>query len=224
MEERYVRNVPALTPEEQQYLADSQVCVVGCGGLGGYLIEYLARVGVGTLRLIDGDSFEPSNLNRQLLCMDSTLGMSKAAVAAQRAHDVNPSTCVQAMYVFLNEENADTLLEGTNLVLDALDSIPSRRILAATCRRLSVPFIHGAIQGWNAQIAVCMPSGSTLEQLYPDDASLPEQSSLSFTPALCAAIQCAEAVKILTGKTASLESRLLLADLRYMNFKSISIL
>ena len=90
MEERYIRNLGALTEEECAVLRGKTVFVAGCGGLGGYLIEMLLRLGVGEIRAADGDAFEASNLNRQLLSSPSALGQSKAEAAAMRAELVNP--------------------------------------------------------------------------------------------------------------------------------------
>ena len=94
MEAPFDRNFPALTQQEQRQLWESHVCVVGCGGLGGYIIEYLARVGVGRLTVVDGDRFEPSNLNRQLLCTQPLLGSLKAEAAAARIRSIHPEITV----------------------------------------------------------------------------------------------------------------------------------
>ena len=223
MEERLARNFPALTEREQERLGASRVCIVGCGGLGGYIAEYLTRIGVGKLTLIDGDSFEPSNLNRQLLATNATLGRSKAMSAAKRVLSIAPGTELIAHDVFLDEKNAPALIRGADLVMDALDSPHARRILAAACREAGLPLVHGAIRGWNAQIAVCLPGSAALETLYPENCPLGDKSCLSFTPALCAAIQCAEAVKLLVGRESALMGKLLLADLRYMEFETIPL-
>ena len=83
MEKRFLRNIPAITEAEQTLLGQKTVAVVGCGGLGGYLIEFLGRVGVGTIRVIDGDGFEETNLNRQLISEPALLGVNKAEAAVQ---------------------------------------------------------------------------------------------------------------------------------------------
>lgn len=94
MDPRYVRNVPALSEAECELLRRKRVLVVGCGGLGGHLIDMLARIGIGSLRVVDGDAFEPSNLNRQLLSEVSLLGVGKAQTAAERVRRVNPNVAV----------------------------------------------------------------------------------------------------------------------------------
>ena len=106
MEERYIRNLGALTEKECTLLHTKTVFVAGCGGLGGYLIEMLLRLGVGTIRAADGDTFEASNMNRQLLSSPSSLGQPKAEAAAARAALVNPDVRFVPIPEFVTEENA----------------------------------------------------------------------------------------------------------------------
>ena len=135
MDGRYARNIPALTRAECEVLRQKRILVVGCGGLGGHIIDQLARIGVGFLRVVDGDVFEASNLNRQLLSSVPLLGVSKAKAAADHIARVNPDVAVEAAEAFLSESNAESLLENCDIVMDALDNIPSRRILAAACEK-----------------------------------------------------------------------------------------
>lgn len=224
MEERYSRNIPAVSAEEQAALSGKRVLVAGCGGLGGCLIEHLARMGVGEITAVDGDVFEPSNLNRQLLATQDLLGTPKALAARERARAVNPAVRVRAVEAFLEEGNADGLVEGQDLVLDALDNIPARLVLEDACARAGVAIVHGAIQGWTVQAAVVPAGSGLLRRLYGASGRGPEdKSSLPFTPALCAAVQAAEAVKLLCGRPAALEGRLLLADLRWMDWNILTI-
>ena len=145
MEERYIRNLGALTEQECAQLRTKTVFVAGCGGLGGYLIEMLLRLGVGTIRAADGDVFEASNLNRQLLSLPAALGQSKVEAAAKRAAEVNPDVRFVPIPEFVTEENAAELIRGSDAVLDALDNIQARRILARACAEEGIPMIHGAI-------------------------------------------------------------------------------
>lgn len=200
MEPRYARNVPALTEAECACLREKQVLVVGCGGLGGHLLDQLARIGVGALRAVDGDVFEVSNLNRQLLSRPELLGKSKAEAAAQHVSNVNPQVSVEAITAFLGEENAESLLRGCHAVVDGLDNIPSRRVLARACADAGIPYIYGAVSGWVAQAAIALPGEPLVELLYPQDRVLRDKSVLSFTPALCASMQAALCVKYLVGR------------------------
>ena len=200
MDPRYARNVPALTVEECRLLAHKRVLIVGCGGLGGHLVELLARVGVGFIRAVDGDVFEFSNLNRQLLSEMPYLGLSKAHAAADRVSRINPHVQVEARHCYLNEDNAQQLVSGCDVVLDALDNVESRRILAAECERQKVPYIYGAISGWVAQAAVSLPGDKLIDTLFPEGIAIRDKSVLSFTPAMCASMQAALCIKLLTGR------------------------
>ena len=199
MEPRYERNIPALTAEACQILRRKRVLVVGCGGLGGHLIDMLARIGIGAMRVVDGDVFEPSNLNRQLLSELPLLGVSKARAAADRVARINPDVALEAAEVFLTADNAGSLLSGCDVVLDGLDNLESRKILAKECDRAGIPYIYGAVNGWVAQAAISLPGDHLIETLYPEGTVLKNKSVLSFTPALCASMQVSLCVKLLTG-------------------------
>ena len=220
MNPRYERNIPALSEGECEILLGKRVLVVGCGGLGGHLIDMLARIGAGALRVADGDVFEPSNLNRQLLSEVPLLGVSKARAAAERIRRVNPEVSVEAVESFLTEENAQSLIASCDAVLDGLDNIESRRILAQACGRAGIPYIYGAVNGWVAQAAVSMPGDHLVELLYPEGAVLKSKSVLSFTPALCASMQVALCVKLLTGRPVE-TGKLYYFDLLNQEFESI---
>ena len=212
MEERYIRNLGALTEEECAVLRGKTVFVAGCGGLGGYLIEMLLRLGVGEIRAADGDVF--------LLSSPSTLGSGKAAAAAARAREINPEVRFAAVSDFVTEKNAAELVKGCDAVLDALDNIAARRLLAAACAEAGVPLIHGAICGWTAQAAVVMPGDDLIGRIYPEGSRLSSKASLSFTPPFCAAMQTALCTRILTGRPVE-TGRLYMADLLDMELESL---
>ena len=220
MEERYIRNLGALTEQECARLRTKTVFVAGCGGLGGYLIEMLLRLGVGAIRAADGDVFEASNLNRQLLSSTRNLGRSKAEAAKDRAAEVNPDVRFTAIPEFLTEENAAERIRGCDAVLDALDNIPARRILAHACAEAGVPLIHGAICGWTAQAAVVMPGDDLIDRIYPEGASLRSKASLSFTPPFCAALQTALCTRLLVGRPLE-AGRFYIADLLDLEIERI---
>ena len=220
MEERYIRNLGALTEKECAVLRTKTVFVAGCGGLGGYLIEMLLRIGVGEIRTADGDVFEASNLNRQLLSSPLSLGQSKAEAAAARAALVNPDVRFVAVPQFVAEENAAELIRGCDAVLDALDNIQARRILARACGEAGIPMIHGAICGWSAQAAIVMPGDDLIDRIYPEGAKLNSKTSLSFTPPFCAALQTALCTRLLTGRPLEI-GHLYIADLLDMEMESI---
>lgn len=224
MQERYTRNLGPLTEEECLLLRKRRVFLAGCGGLGGYLLEHLLRLGVGAVTVCDGDVFAPSNLNRQLLADTASLGRPKAEAARMRAALVNPEVAVEALPVFLTAENAPGLLAGHDLALDALDSPAARRILAGACREAGIPLVHGAIRGWYAQAAVILPDSGLMEQLYPADTPAHgDQGSLSPTAGLCAAVQAGEAAKLLCGRPSPLAGQLLWMDLLAQEYQLLPL-
>ena len=223
MESRYERNIPAVNAEEQDILKHKKVFVAGCGGLGGYVLEYLARMGVGELTFADGDVFEASNLNRQILSSPDMLGSSKAQAAAERIRKINPDVKIKTFDVFLNAENADAMVSGQDLVIDALDNVAARLLLEDTCAKHQVTLVHGAIQGWALQAAVIRPGEGILHRLYGNDGASASKTSLPFTPAACAAMEAAEAVKLLCGRPSSLDGKLLMADLRTMEWTLVPL-
>lgn len=226
LELRYQRNLGPLTEEECRTLWQKKILIAGCGGLGGHLLEHLLRAGVGTITVCDGDSFDESNLNRQILCTTESVGTRKVEEAARRAQAVNPAVSFCGVPEYLTEENADAILSGHDLVLDGLDSVAGRRILAAACARLGIPLVHGAIQDWRVQVGVIPPGSHALDVIYSPGQQEPKGEApgcLAFTPAFCAALQAAEGIKLLCGRTSSLENKLLFADLLNQDYKMFSL-
>ena len=216
MKARYIRNFEALSEAESKLLKTKKICIVGCGGLGGYILEQFLRLGVESITVIDGDCFEESNLNRQLLSTENVIGSFKALTAKERAQEVNSEIKVHAVNVFLTEENARELLRDHDMVMDAVDNIAARRIMGKTCEELGIPLMYGAIQGWYAQISLILPGSSLLDILYQKEMKLTSKSPLSFTPAVCASFQVAEAVKYLCGRECPLKERVLYVDMLSM--------
>lgn len=209
---RFKRNGTLVTPSEQLLLAEQRVAVIGCGGLGGYVIEMLARIGVGHLTVIDGDDFDPSNLNRQLLSTEDLVNSSKVKAAEARIHTIDQSITVKAYHDFLTADNGYDYLKGHDLVIDALDSIASRFVLEEICMALGIVLIHGAIAGWYGQVATIYPGDNLFEKIYKTNAQSGAEKKLgnpSFTPSLIASLQVAEAIKILLHKGETLHNQLL---------------
>ena len=219
---RYERNSPSLTEQESQLLREKRVLVVGCGGLGGYLIELLTRIGVGSICAVDGDVFEESNLNRQLLAEESLLGKSKAEAAKARGKVINSEVKIQAIQTYLDSDNADELVKDCDAVLDGLDNVKSRKILAEACDKAGVPYIHGAVRGWGLQAAISMPGDHLIETLYAQEGDEVDQGALSFTPAMCASLQAALCVQLLVGRPVE-SGTLHYFDLLHQTFASIPV-
>ncbi|AOT71749.1 HesA/MoeB/ThiF family protein [Geosporobacter ferrireducens] len=209
---RYSRNISTLSPAENESLSKIRICVVGCGGLGGHIIEMLGRIGIGFITAIDGDVFEESNLNRQILSDVPSLGQPKAIKAKERMLSVNPLIHVDPLVKRVDAQNVLEILRGHNLVLDALDNIETRFILQEAAEQLNIPFIHGAIAGWYGQVTTIFPGDDTLNDLYPNRQAKGLEKELgnpSFTPALVASIQVSEAIKVIIGRGELLRKKIL---------------
>ena len=201
---RYVRNLDVISPEEQRRLAGSQVAVAGAGGLGGQVILLLARIGVGRLVVVDHDRFDETNLNRQALCSRETLDKPKAEAAAEAVAAVNPGVRVVPHRAKIGASNADSLLAGADVIVDALDNVPDRLVLQEAARRLGVPLVHGALAGFEGRVMTVYPEDPGLEQLYEPAAAEgdPERpEALLGVPAVTAAVvgslQAMEVLKVL---------------------------
>lgn len=214
---RYARNFTALDLAAQTLISKSSVLVCGCGGLGGTLITLLARVGVGALRLVDGDAFAASNLNRQWLCDTLNLSQPKALAAEQHVQAVNPLVKVEVFPEIMDETNVDGLVRGMDLVLDALDNLQGRFVLADAARRFGIPFIHGAATGWWGQVSTFLPgSPLSLKAIYGTarsrDAAEIAMGVLGPAPSLIASLQVFEAIRLLGGRKPAYANRLLFFD------------
>lgn len=224
---RYLRNIPSIDADDQQRLLQAGVAVIGCGGLGGYVIEELARLGVGCITAWDHDRIEEHNFNRQILADIKTISHYKVELAAARVARVNPVVAFKGYRERFQTSGNEAQLAGHDVVVDALDSVTDRLELAALCRSLGLPLVHGAVQGWYGQVTTQFPGERTIEQIY----SLPghcepinlDPSVLAFTPAMVATLQAAEAVKILLNCGELLRKRVLFIDLLAMDFEIMEL-
>jgi molybdopterin/thiamine biosynthesis adenylyltransferase len=226
--ERYRRNLGTIGLEGQARLLDSTVAVVGAGGLGGWIIELLARMGVGRLTIIDGDHFQENNLNRQLGCTEDVLGRAKAEVLAHRARQVNGVVEAIARVSWLSAENADELLAGARVAVDALDTLPARYILQEATARCGIALVHGAIGGYSGQVMTILPGDPGLKALYGDVAPRDRGVEMTLgnpaaTPMMIAAWQAHEVIKLLTGQGEILRHRMLVMDAESGNVTEIRL-
>ncbi len=211
--ERYLRNMNMLSLEENESLGKYKVCVIGCGGLGGYVIEMLARLGIGTISAVDGDIFEATNLNRQLFSTVSNLGQNKALAAKLRVSKINPLVKVNSVSTNITEDNYQDILKGHDVIVDAVDDIKTRFLIQDFARELNIPMVHGAISGWYGQVSTIMPNDNTLNLIYKRAESVENKlGNPSFTPALVAAVEVSEVLKILIKRGEILRNKLLLID------------
>lgn len=224
---RYQRNRQTISTEEQQTLLRSRVAVLGCGGLGGYIIEELARLGVGTILALDPDVFEEHNLNRQILSRIDSLGEAKVAAAARRVAEINPAVDLIPVRRAFDRDNGAEFLAGATVVVDALDNVITRLELAEVCRELAIPLVHGAIAGWYWQVAtqlpeedisICLASAAGGQKGVETRLGNP-----SFTPAVVASLQVAEVCKLILGQGTPLSGRMLVGNLLQMEFEEMPL-
>lgn len=211
--ERYLRNMGTLGIDGQIRLLKTRVLVVGAGGLGGTVIELLARLGAGFIRVVDGDTFAEHNLNRQLLSNEKNIGFLKAVEAAVRVASINSDVMVESVVEMLDPYNVDQLLKGIDIAVDALDNVESRLILSKAAQRTGIPLIHGAIAGFSGQVMTVLPNSKGLETIYSNNTVKHGiergLGNPAATPALIAALQVQEVVKVITGKGKVLSNELL---------------
>lgn len=227
--ERYRRNLGTVGWEGQARLLRSTVAIVGAGGLGGWIIEALARMGVGRLVIIDGDTFQENNLNRQLGCTERTLGRFKAECLAERVAEVNSAVCATPHVLWLEERNAADLLAGADVIVDALDTLPARMMLSRAAAALGAPLVHGAIGGYTGQVTTLMPNGPGLEALYgagplPERGVETQLGNPAATPMMIAAWEVQETIKLLVGQGQVLHGRVLLMDAEFGEISEIQLL
>jgi molybdopterin-synthase adenylyltransferase len=210
-------------------LARSHAAVIGLGGLGGGVCELLARTGVGKLTLVDGDVFDATNLNRQLLSREDNIGGSKARAARERILAVNSAVQVNAVETYADETNLDAMIQGADLVVDCLDTIDARFLLQEKTQKASLPIVSGAIAGVCGQVTVIFPQDSGYELIYgknkhtraPGAEAL--TGNISYCALLIASLQASECIKILLKRGDVLRNKLLIVDLWSNSFEVMDL-
>jgi len=205
-----------LSNEDITKLNNSKVCVVGCGGLGGYIIEMLARIGIGEITIVDGDVFSDNNLNRQLMAKENNLGKSKVEEAKKRVEVINSTIKINMLNQYIDLDNAKEILEGHEIVIDALDNIDTRIMLQKEAIKLNLPYIYGAIAGWYGQVSTIFPEDNTFDYIYKAKIEKGKEKELgnpSFTPAIVAGVEVSETIKVLLNKGECLRKKILYIDL-----------
>jgi len=222
--ERYRRQL-GVRSWDQDRLRSASVLVAGVGGLGGTSSLYLALAGVGRLRIADRDRVDPSNLNRQVLFGEESVGRLKAEEAGRRLREANPRIQVEAFAEDITPASVGRLAGGCSLIVDGLDNIATRRVLNAYSVRSRIPYLYGAVRGWEGMLGLFEPPGTAcLECLLAGnkdtDTELPVFGSLAGTIGL---LQATESLKHLLGLERTLLGRLLIYDGRDMTFDLVDV-
>jgi molybdopterin/thiamine biosynthesis adenylyltransferase len=206
------------------------VAVLGLGGLGGGVSEMLARTGVGHLTLIDGDVFEPSNLNRQLFCTEEVLGISKALAAEKRIRAVNSQVKITAVHQYADDDTFYDLIKDCDLVVDCLDSIPARFMLEHAAKKAQIPLVAGAIAGVTGQVTVIFPEDKGYELIYGKKEHLPAKGiesrtgNISYCALMISALQASECIKVLLDRGDILRNKLLIMELWSNSFEVMDMI
>lgn len=214
-DERYARQLPLpqVGAAGQEKLAAASAVVLGAGGLGTPVLQYLAAAGLGRLHIVDGDVVSPSNLNRQVLYTQADLGKPKATLAARHLQRLNPQTQIHASAVMLTEDNAKALLAGHSLVIMCLDSVAARITANRAAMQLGLPVLEGAVQAFSGHILLGLPGQSACyECVYGQVA--PKQKPVYVLGAMAGAVgslMALTALKFLLGMDAG-AGKLVLVD------------
>jgi molybdopterin-synthase adenylyltransferase len=221
--ERYSRQIlfAPIGREGQERLARARVVIVGCGALGTAQANALVRAGVGMMRIVDRDFVEESNLQRQLLFTeaDAAQNLPKAAAAERHLRRMNSGAVVEGVVMDVDAGTIEALVRGFNLILDGTDNFETRYLINDTAIKLSIPWIYGAAVGSYAATLTVLPGRTPcLACVFPERPQGLQETCdtagiISPAVAWAAAVQTAEALKILTGNEAALHGKLLACNL-----------
>lgn len=223
---RYNRQmmIAGFDAEAQAKLKNSHVFVAGAGGLGSPILIYLAVAGVGHLSFVDSDTVELSNLNRQILHWETDIGRMKTESAREKLNAINPDIEVTGLTDRITDENVLRLVGEADLIVDAVDNLPTRFILNRAAVELNIPFVHGAIYGLEGRATTIIPRKTACLRCFIHE--LPPKETppvIGVTPGLVGMIEATEAVKYITGIGRLLENRLIFYDGEEMDFKEITL-
>lgn len=196
---QFERNVMSLGEENQIKLFNSTVSIIGMGGLGGFVLEHLIRLGVGHIKVIDNDVFDESNLNRQILSDRDSLGIPKVEIAESRAKKINKEIIIDSFKAEFNEGIAIQILKGSDVAVDALDNNNSRSLLFKNAKSLGIPVVHAAVSMTSGEVRVFFPDDKIVD-FKKNKGTEKFLGTISPTVAVAASIQAMEVVKIIINE------------------------
>jgi sulfur-carrier protein adenylyltransferase/sulfurtransferase len=230
---RYARHIilPGIGGDGQRKLLDAKVLSVGAGGLGSPIAMYLAAAGVGTIGVLDFDTVDESNLQRQVIHATADIGRPKVQSAADRMRAINPTIDVIEHDTILTSANALEIIEPYDILIDGTDNFPVRYLVNDATQFLGKPLVYGSIYQWDGQITVFMPGQEApcYRCLFPQPPppgtvpSCAEGGVFGVLPGIVGCIQATEAVKLITGKGDPLIGRLLIFDALEMDFQTVKV-
>jgi adenylyltransferase/sulfurtransferase len=210
--------------EGQERLKRARVFVAGAGGLGSPVSIYLAVAGVGKLCIVDRDTVELSNLNRQILHWDKDIGGTKASSAGEKLRQMNPNIAVETIVATITEDNISQLAEGYDLIVDAMDNFPTRYLLNKTAVERKIPLFHGGIYGMSGIATTIIPGVTPCLRCIFPEAPPPEKFPVvGVAPAIIGCIQATEVIKYIVGIGNLLTNRLLIFDGLNSEFREVKL-
>lgn len=223
---RYVRQIQIYGFGEagQEKLKQAKIIIAGIGGLGSSAAMYLTAAGVGTIRIIDHDIVETNNLNRQVLHWERDISKRKVESAIEKLNQLNPHVSIEGVNKKITEDNVFSFLAGFDLIIDALDSLATRFILNKAVIENNMPFIHGAVHGFEGRVTTVIPRETAcLSCIY--HGSIPEEVTpiIGVTASIIGSIQATEAIKYIVGIGKLLSNRLLVYDGLSMRFTEFNL-
>ena len=229
---RYERHIslPEIGEKGQQKLLESRVVIIGAGGLGSPAALYLAAAGVGTIGVVDMDTVEESNLQRQILHSTETIGKNKVDSAEKTLSALNPDVNVITYNTLLNKDNAIEVIENYDVVVDGTDNLQTRYLINDASVKTGIPVVHGSIFQYEGQITVFDPkNGPTYRDVFPEppeNGTAPncsEAGVLGVLPGIVGSIQALETIKLILGIGEGLSGRLIVFDALEMSFHEYKI-
>ncbi len=211
--------------EGQEKLKRAKVFIAGAGGLGSPVSIYLAAAGIGTLRIADHDKVELSNLNRQVLHREEDVGRRKVDSAAEKLSKLNPDIKIETIAETITETNVAELVGDADLIVDAMDNLPTRYLLNRTAIEKGIPFFHGAVYGFEGRAMTIIPGKTACLNCLYHNVKVPKEKFpvIGVTPAVIGCIQATEVIKYLTGLGELLTNRILNYDALRMKFTEFVI-
>ncbi|SFT63104.1 molybdopterin-synthase adenylyltransferase MoeB [Mesorhizobium sp. YR577] len=235
--ERYARHIvlPEIGGAGQQKLKRARVLVIGAGGLGAPVLQYLAAAGVGTLGIVDDDTVSLSNLQRQVIHDTGAIGISKLDSAKSSLHRINPNVSVELHNLRMTEENAPSLVAGYDMVADGSDNFETRYAVADACAATGRPLVHAAVGRFDGSITVLKPfetnakgvQNPSYRDLFPEAPpaglvpSCAEAGIVGALTGVIGTLQAMEVIKLITGIGEPLVGRLLLYDALAARFETM---
>ena len=223
--ERYERQIliEGFGEKGQEKLKRAKVFVAGAGRLGSPVSIYLIAAGVGTVRIVDQDRVELSNLNRQVLYWHEDMGKGKVDAALKKLQKLNPNVRFEAISETIAEDNVSTLVAGFDLIVDAMDNLPTRYLLNKAAIDNNIPFFHGAVNGFEGRAMTIIPGKTAcLRCMYRGPIPAKKFPVIGVAPAVIGSIQATEVIKYIVGIGELLTNRLLVyngLNLKFTEFK-----